>query len=51
MTSFADSLAAPMSLINALIAALGHRNRDALAHNFARMEEVWDTYRVYAGKE
>ena len=51
MTSFADSLAAPMSLINALIAALGYRNRDALEHNFAQMEEVWDTYRVYAGKE
>ena len=50
MTSFADSLAAPMSLINALIAALGNLKRETLNHNFAQMESVWDAYRVYAGK-
>lgn len=51
MTSFADSLAAPMSLINALIAALGNRNRDRVKQNFAELEQVWDTYRIYAGRE
>jgi DNA-binding MurR/RpiR family transcriptional regulator len=51
MTSFVDSLAAPLSLINGLIAALGARNREALKTNFSELEEVWDTYRVYAGKE
>lgn len=50
MTSFADSLAAPMSMINALIAALGSRKRDTLSSNFAQMEAVWDAYRVYARK-
>ena len=50
MTSFADSLAAPMSLINALIAALGNLKRETLNRNFAQMESVWDAYRVYAGK-
>lgn len=50
MASFADSLAAPMSLINALIAALGSYKRDTLSNNFKQMEEVWDAYRVYAGK-
>ena len=50
MTSFADSLAAPMSLINALIAALGNLKRETLNYNFAQMESVWDAYRVYAGK-
>ncbi len=50
MTSFADSLAAPMSLINALIAALGSQKRDVLNSNFTQMESVWDAYRVYAGK-
>ena len=51
MTSFVDSLAAPLSLINGLIAALGAYNREALKSNFSELEEVWDTYRVYAGKE
>lgn len=50
MASFADSLAAPMSLINALIAALGSRKRETLSKNFAQMESVWDAYRVYAHK-
>lgn len=51
MASFADSLAAPLSLINALIAALGQRNRDAIQRSFEDMEHVWDTFRVYAGNE
>lgn len=50
MTSFADSMAAPMSLINALIAALGSYNRQTLDRNVSQMEEVWDAFRVYAGK-
>lgn len=50
MASFADSMAAPMSLINALIAALGSHKRDTLNNNFSQMESVWDAYRVYAGK-
>ncbi len=51
MVSFVDSLAAPLSLINALLAALGARNRDVLNRNLSRMEGLWETYRVYAGKE
>lgn len=51
ISSFADSLAAPLSLINALIASLGYHNRDRLMRNFAELEEVWDTYRVYANRE
>ncbi len=51
MVSFADSLAAPLSLINALIAALGQRNSENLHHNLVQLEEVWDAYRVYASKE
>lgn len=51
MVSFADSLAAPLSLLNALIATLGVRNQQTLSANFRDMEEVWDTYRIYAGKE
>ncbi|MHC1785884.1 MAG: MurR/RpiR family transcriptional regulator [Christensenellales bacterium] len=51
MTSFVDSLAAPLSLISGLIAAIGNHNREALKGNFSQLEEVWDTYRVYAGKD
>lgn len=51
MTSFVDSLAAPISLISGLIAALGSHRRDQLRRNFDQLEEVWDTYRVYAGKD
>lgn len=47
MASFVDSMAAPMSMINALIVALGLRNRDVLAERFKQLEEVWDAYSVY----
>lgn len=51
MTSFADSLAAPFSLVNALIAALGTSNRDTLEKNFSQMEKVWNTFEVYAAHD
>ena len=47
MASFVDSMAAPMSVINALIVALGHKNREVLAARFKQLEEVWDAYSVY----
>lgn len=47
MASFVDSMAAPMSVINALIVALGIKHRDILADRFKQLEEVWDAYSVY----
>ena len=47
MASFVDSMAAPMSMINALIVALGIQNREALNARFKQLEEVWDAYSVY----
>ncbi len=47
MASFVDSLTAPMSLINALLVALGLRRRDALTEHFRQLEGIWDTYSVY----
>ena len=47
MASFVDSMAAPMSVINALIVALGIQNREALNACFKQLEEVWDAYSVY----
>ena len=47
MTSFVDSLAAPMTMINALIAALGMKRKTQLTEHFAMMEGVWDEFGVY----
>ena len=51
MASFVDSMAAPLSVINALIVALGLRRRDELSEHFRLMEGIWDEYRVYVGKD
>ena len=47
MASFVDSMAAPMSVINALIVALGIMNREQLNARFKQLDEVWDAYSVY----
>lgn len=47
MASFADSLVAPMSLINALISAVGMRKQEYVSKNFERLEEIWEKYGVY----
>ena len=50
MSSFVDSFAAPLSLINALIVALGQRRRHEVSEYFAGMEQIWDKYDVYLAK-
>ncbi len=50
MSSFVDSLAAPLSLINALIVALGQRRKTEVKEYFDRMENVWSKYDVYLAK-
>jgi DNA-binding MurR/RpiR family transcriptional regulator len=50
MASFVDSLAAPLSLINALIVALSQRRRQQVAHNFDQLETIWAQYNVYLNK-
>ena len=47
MASFVDSLVAPLSIINALIVAVGRKNREALEKNFNDLEEIWNEYDVY----
>ncbi|MGI5971938.1 MAG: MurR/RpiR family transcriptional regulator [Oscillospiraceae bacterium] len=47
MVSFVDSLTAPMSLVNALIVAVGRRNNEKLAATFEKLENIWDEYEVY----
>ncbi|MBR2924947.1 MAG: MurR/RpiR family transcriptional regulator [Clostridia bacterium] len=48
MAGFVDSLAAPLSLINALVLAAGLSRRDALREHFKRLENIWDAHSVYA---
>lgn len=47
IASFVDSLVAPLSLINALIAEVGMRNRIHVAETFEKLERIWDDYGVY----
>lgn len=47
MASFADSLVAPLSIINALIAAIGKKKQAEISATLARLETVWDEYHVY----
>ncbi len=51
MVSFVDSLVAPLSLISALIVAVGNETQDRLADTFGELERVWDTYGVYDKSE
>lgn len=51
MTSFVDSLAAPLSLINALVVALALHRKDELNQHFKRLEEIWDAHSVYVNRE
>ena len=47
MVSFVDSLAAPLSLINALVAASAGKKRDDVYNDFKALEEIWEEYHVY----
>jgi DNA-binding MurR/RpiR family transcriptional regulator len=47
MASFVDSLVAPLSIINALIVAVGMRRKDHVYETFGKLEKIWDEYQVY----
>ncbi len=47
MVSFVDSLVAPLSLINAMIAAVSMKRQEELNVLFRRLESIWDEYDVY----
>ncbi|MBQ2719438.1 MAG: MurR/RpiR family transcriptional regulator [Clostridia bacterium] len=48
MAAFADSLSAPLSIINAIIAEISRREEARIKERFERMERLWDEYDVYA---
>lgn len=47
MASFVDSLVAPLSLINALIVAVGMCEKEEITDHFNALEEIWEKYNVY----
>ena len=47
MVSFVDSLVAPLSLVNALIAAVSRKKGAEMEGTFRALEQIWDEYQVY----
>lgn len=51
MASFVDSLVAPLSVINALIIAVGLREKEKISNTFNDLEHIWEEYQVYSYRE
>lgn len=51
MVSFADSLVAPLSVVNALIAALSIENKSQVVETMEALEHIWEEFSVYADKK
>ena len=49
MASFVDSLVAPLSLLNALIVAIGMREKSDIKEHFNKLESIWEKYKIYDG--
>lgn len=47
MASIADSLVAPLSVINALITALSLKNKEKVVETMSTLETIWEEYGVY----
>ncbi len=50
ITALADSLVAPLSVINALVAAISLHRQDEAKEYFETLEEVWGTSKIYSKK-
>jgi DNA-binding MurR/RpiR family transcriptional regulator len=48
MGSLVDSLIAPLSIINAILAAITLRRPEEIQARFERLETIWDQYDIYA---
>lgn len=47
MVSFVNSLCAPLSIINAIVAAVSIKKQDDLTNRLRSLETIWDEYDVY----
>lgn len=50
MASFVDSLVAPLSVINALIIAVGLNEKSNISSYFEKLEGLWDEHNVYINR-
>jgi len=48
MVSYLDSLVAPLSVIKALLVAMGWRSEAEISQTFERLEKIWTEYDVFA---
>ena len=51
MISFVDSLAAPMSMLNALILACARRRGTDVSASFSELEQVWEQFSIFGQAE
>ena len=51
IAGFADSLVAPLSLINAIIVACSLRRREQVSNTLSQLEGIWGSHGVYVTKE
>lgn len=51
MESFVDSIVAPLSVLNALIVAVGVKEKSTLSPSFTSLEEIWEKYNIFASDE
>ncbi|SHK19539.1 transcriptional regulator, RpiR family [Geosporobacter subterraneus DSM 17957] len=51
MATFVDSLVAPLSLINALVVAVGMREKDEITSTFDALEKMWEKHNIYNSKK
>ena len=47
MASIADSIVAPLSVINAIIVGVCQQKQEEVVSTFASLEEIWNEYQVY----
>ena len=47
MVSFADSLVAPLSVMNAIIVAVGHARKEETYRHLTQLEDIWHAEGVY----
>lgn len=51
MISFVDSMATPLSLLTALIVAVGRQKNEEVSGTFAEMERIWSAYSIFGKTE
>lgn len=51
MASIADSIVAPLSVINAIIVGVCQQKQEEVVSTFASLEEIWNEYQVYRYEE